>query len=148
MKKNIIPIIVFILLICLVIITFSKNAINCQDYVIVDYDNSYNKYEGDKKDLKGKTFTKTYNINHVALSTDDKYIYITIKEFQKDEIETVKVDKELFKQVEVGDNYEILFKIKDNRIKDNIKSIFYNSEIVKVEKTDRIGLEQLSEQIR
>ena len=76
MKKNIIPIIVFILLICLVIITFSKNAINCQDYVIVDYDNSYNKYEGDKKDLKGKTFTKTYNINHVALSTDDKYIYV------------------------------------------------------------------------
>ena len=76
------------------------------------------------------------------------YMYITIREFQKDEIETVKVDKELFKQVEVGDNYEILFKIKDNRIKDNIKSIFYNSEIVKVEKTDKNGLEQLSEQIR
>ena len=76
------------------------------------------------------------------------YMYITIREFQKDEIETVKVDKELFKQVEVGDNYEILFKIKNNRIKDNIKSIFYNSEIVKVEKTDKNGLEQLSEQIR
>lgn len=100
-----------------------------------------------KKDLINHTFTRTYNINHIAESNDYEYIYITIRGFQDEEIETVKVKRELFKDVKVGDNYEIKFSVTNNSIEDNLKSIFENAKIVTAKKTDKTGLEQVFEPI-
>ncbi len=100
-----------------------------------------------QKDLINHKFTRTYNINHIAYSNDFDYLYITIREFQGEEIETVKVSRELFEDAKEKDNYEITFKIKSNDIEDNIKSIFKNSEVISAKKTDKTGLEQISDSI-
>lgn len=100
-----------------------------------------------KKDLIGHTFTRTYNINHIAPSNDFDYIYITIREFQNEEIETVKVKRSLFEDALVNDNWEITFKITNNSIEDNLKSIFSNTEVIEAKKTDKTGLEQVSDPI-
>ena len=51
-----------------------------------------------QKDLINHKFTRTYNINHIAYSNDFDYLYITIREFQGEEIETVKVKRELLRK--------------------------------------------------
>ena len=107
--------------------------------------NENNNTKKNEKDLIGKEFTRTYNINHIAESNNYDYLYITIREFQAEEIETVKVNRSDFKTAEVGDNYEITFKINNNDIEDNIKSIFECSEIISAKKTNKTGLEQISE---
>ena len=98
-----------------------------------------------KNDFIGVEFTKTYTINHIAESNDYEYIYITIRGFQEEEIETVKVKRSQFENAQVGDAYEITFQVKDNDIDNNIKSIFEHSTIVKTTKTDKTGLEQINE---
>ena len=115
-----------------------KEVTNCLEAV----DEPTKKVEND---YINKTFTKTYNINHIAPSNNFDYIYITIRIFQDEEIETVKVRRELFEDAEVGDNYEIKFKVTGNELEDNIKSIFNNCEIVSANKTDKTGLEQINE---
>lgn len=39
------------------------------------------------------TFIKTYNILNMIDSNDENYIYLTIRQFQEEEIKTVKVEK-------------------------------------------------------
>lgn len=147
MKKNIVSLLIFIFLLFFVFVIFTSSTNKNNDYVLVNVDNHNKKHEKDRADLIGKIFTRTYNVNNIAFSYDNRYMYITIREFQKEEIETVKVEKEWFNSVKVGDNYEMIFKIKNNMIKDNIKSIFMNSEILNVKKTDKVGLEQINEKI-
>lgn len=96
------------------------------------------------EELVGKTFTKTYKIYNIAPSNDFDYVYITIRGFQEEEIDTVKVKRELFETLE-EENYEFTFKITDGRIKENIEDIFNYSELVSVIKTDKTGLEQVNE---
>ena len=97
----------------------------------------------DKKDLVNHTFTRTYNIKHIDESHDYVYLYITIREFQAEEIETVRVKRSLFDTAKVGENYEITFKITNNNSEDDLKSIFDNSEVIKAVKTDKEGREQV-----
>ena len=97
------------------------------------------------KDLIGKEFTRTYMVYNIAESNDYNYLYLTIRQFQSEEIETVKVKRSDFDNSKEDVYYEIKFKIKDNSIKDNIKSIFENTEIVKATITDKTGLEQVNE---
>ena len=101
--------------------------------------------EKEEKKLVEKEFTRTYNIRHIDGSNNYDYLYITIREFQGEEIETVKVKRDLFNDAKIEDNYEITFKITSNEIEDNFKSIFSNSDIIKAIKTDKTGLEQVHE---
>ena len=103
--------------------------------------------EPQEKNLINHTFTRTYHINYITDSNDYEYLYITIREFQNEEVETVKINKNEFDNIQVGDNWEITFKIINNDIEDNIKSIFKNCEIITAKKTDKIGLEQVSDPI-
>lgn len=96
------------------------------------------------EDLVGKTFTKTYKIYNIADSNDYNYIYITVREFQGEEIETVKVERELFETLE-EEYYEFTFKITDGRITENIKNIFEYTELLSATKTDKTGLEQIND---
>lgn len=122
----------------------------CVDVKVNNNDNKEDEPTGEnqnKKDLINHKFTRTYNINHIADSHDYDYIYITIREFQGEEIETVRVERSTFENIKVGDNWEITFKITSNEIEDNMKSIFKNSVIEKAVKTDKEGLEQIFENI-
>ncbi|MBR2828094.1 MAG: hypothetical protein IKE70_02555, partial [Bacilli bacterium] len=113
-----------------------KEIINCKEE-----DNS----KKEKKELIGKEFKRTYNINHIAPSNDYDYIYITIRGFQAEEIETVKVKRNQFEEFQVGDNVEITFKIESGKIEDNLKSIFQYSNVISATKTDKTGLEQIND---
>lgn len=93
------------------------------------------------------TFTKTYNVLNIADSDDENYLYLTIKQFQNDEVETVKVLKSLANGVEANKNYEFTFQYGNKNIEDNIKSIFENATLVQIKGTDKTGLEQVQDTI-
>ena len=97
------------------------------------------------RQLEGKEFTRTYMIYNVAESNDYEHLYLTIRQFQAEEIETVQVKRKDFDVVKEDVYYEIKFKITSNDIEDNIKSIFENTEIVKASETSKTGLEQVNE---
>lgn len=99
-----------------------------------------------KKPIDVKAFIRTYNILNVAESNDNNYIYLTIRQFQEEEVQTIKVERKLCPNISKGNNYE--FTIKPNyTFEDNILSIFNNSTILSIKKTDKIGLEQIQDSI-
>ena len=68
---------------------------------------------------------------------------MTLRAFQEEEVETVKVKKEIVKDIKEDRTYEFKFNyIEDKKIEDNIKSIFENSELIKVFETTKEGLDQ------
>lgn len=102
------------------------------------YEDENNKTE----DLK--SFIRTYNILNVADSNDENFLYLTIRAFNCEEVQTVIVKRELCPNIKVGKNYE--FTIKPNfRMEDNILSIFNNSSILAIKETDKTGLEQIQD---
>ena len=90
---------------------------------------------------ENSTFIKTYNILNIADSNDEKYIYLTIRQFQEEEVKTIKIEKSLASDIEIGNDYEFTFKYTDNIVQDNIESIFTNAKLISVKKTDKQGLE-------
>lgn len=90
------------------------------------------------------TFIRTYHILNRADSNDDKYLYLTLRQFQAEEVCTVKVEKRLCSSVEEGKNYEFTFK-STKKFGDNISSIFDNSEVVSIIETQKVGLEQIQD---
>lgn len=101
----------------------------------------------EKKELIGKEFKRTYTIHLIAPSNNYDDIYITIRGFQEEEIETVKVKRSQFEEFQINDNVEITFKIESGKIEDNLKSIFQYSKVISITKTDKTGLEQINEPI-
>lgn len=111
------------------------------------------KYDKQKEDInidgdtEISTFIRTYNILNMADSNDEKYIYLTIKQFQEEEVKTVKIEKSLASNIEIGNDYEFTFKYTNNMVHDNIESIFENTKLISVEKTDKQGIEQIQDLI-
>lgn len=92
------------------------------------------------------SFIRTYHILNVAESDDSDFLYVTIKQFQCDDVQTIKVEKALCPDIAADKNYE--FTIKANgEIADNLLSIFNHSEISAIKETDKIGLEQTQDPI-
>lgn len=88
-------------------------------------------------------FTRTYNVLNIADSNDENYLYLTLRQFQIDEIETVKVLKKLASSVKVNKNYEFTFKSSNKKFDDNINSIFQNTVLEVIKETDKTGLKQI-----
>lgn len=103
--------------------------------------------ENDNKNtIDLKSFVRTYKVLNVEESNDNNYIYLTIRQFQQEEVQTIKVEKKLCPNVVEGKSYE--FTIKPNyRLENNILSIFNNSKILEIKETDKIGLEQIQDPI-
>ena len=98
-------------------------------------------------DSSVKTFTKTYEVLNVALSNSDEFIYLTLRQFQYEEVETVKVAKSLNYDITAGKNYEFTFEYTNQNIEDNIKSIFTNATLTGIVETDKTGLDQIQDPI-
>ncbi len=99
-----------------------------------------------KNTIDLKEFIRTYHILNVAESNDSNYIYLTIRQFQDEEVQTVKVERKLCPNIAEGKNYE--FTIEPNyRLEDNILSIFNNSTILSIKETNKMGLEQIQDPI-
>lgn len=108
--------------------------------------NSSLKYENDYCKQTIKEFTKTYQVLNIANSNDEEYLYLTLRQFQVDEVETVKVNKS-FGKISKDKYYEFTFKQPNTKIEDNIKSIFNNLDIVSIKETKKEGLEQIQDSI-
>ena len=99
------------------------------------------------KFCKSKNFIRTYQILNIADSNDEEYIYLTIRGYQAEEVETVKVEKILSGNIEVNSFYEFTFNYTDKEVDDNIKSIFSNTKLVKIRKTSKGGNDQINDMI-
>ncbi len=107
-----------------------------------------NKTNEIKSIAESYTFTKTYNVVNVADSNDENYLYLTIRQFQDEKVKTVKVQRSLANTVEKENNYEFTFQYTNNIPEDNIESIFANTMLIAIKKTDKQGLEQVQDSIR
>lgn len=108
------------------------------------------KYEDDfckEQQYVKKQFIKTYKVLNIAESNDYNYVYVTVRQFQKEEIETVKIPRSLSGDIVIDKDYEFTFKTKNRFIKENTKSIFANTEIISIKETNKVGLDQINENI-
>lgn len=123
-------------------------TISTEDLETINNIISQNKTNEIKSIAENYTFTKTYNVVNVADSNDENYLYLTIRQFQDEEIKTVKVQRSLANTVEKENNYEFTFQYTNNIAEDNIESIFANTMLIAIKKTDKQGLEQVQDSIR
>lgn len=95
-----------------------------------------------------ETLVVTYQILNIAESNDEDYLYLTLRKYQAEEVETVKVKKKLAKDIETNKNYEFTFQYKVGTVEEHIKSIFGNAELISIVETDKKGLEQRQDSIQ
>jgi len=113
---------------------------------LIENNDKYDYYE-DKEELK--IFTRTYNVISVEESNTYEYLYLTVKQFQFEEIETIRVLRSIAKNVIEGKNYEFTFEYSgEDYINENdIEEIFDECKIQEINYTDKIGLDQIQESI-
>ena len=119
---------VYILIIAILIIS---------TFLIINIINKSNKM----KEIEECTVIRTYYIDNVSNSNDENYKYITLHEFQIEGTFTVKISKVQAEKIKEKENYEITFKTDKDYW--NTDELFNNSEIISVEHTNNIGLEQI-----
>ena len=94
------------------------------------------------------TWVATYQILNIAESNDEDYLYLTLRKFQAEEVETVRVKKKLAKDVKSDKSYEFTFRYKVGTVEENIKSIFQNAELISIVETDKKGMDQRQDSIQ
>lgn len=92
-------------------------------------------------------FVRTYQVLQIDDSKDSDYLYVTLKMFQ-DEEAIVKIPKNQNFNLEINNNYEFTFEYTDKKVEDNINSIFENTKIIEIKKTDKTGLDQIQDVLR
>lgn len=124
----------------------TKNVNNSNNTNNVDINNNTSNQDNNV------SFIRTYNVLNLIESNDNKYVYLTLRRFQDDDVETVRVSRELALNVEANKNYEFTFNINLNEIsrdfeQDDIEDIFKEAKLIKINYTDKVGLEQIQESI-
>ena len=114
---------------------------NTENEIVLNYQNAYRLFEKIKEDTK-EISVITYQILNVVESNDEEYLYLTIRKYQAEEVETVKVKKKLAKDVKSDKSYEFTFQYKVGTVEENIKSIFQNAELISIVETDKKGMDQ------
>ena len=93
-------------------------------------------------------FTQTYHVANIEESNDYNYLYLTVRQFQFEEIATVKVLRSLASEVKEDENYEFTFQYEYPKVElteGTIEEIFEKCHIISIEYTDKIGLGQTQE---
>ena len=93
------------------------------------------------------SFTKTYLILDIRDSNDNKYVYVTVRAFQDEEVVTAKVEKYLLKDAVEDKYYEFTFGSVGKSKNETAKAIFENNKLINVVETDKVGLEQINDKI-
>jgi len=126
-KKFPYPLIIIILIIILVIVIIIK----------------FPKKE-DSNIINNCTVIRTYYIDKITPSNDENYSYITIHEFQKEGIYTIKVSKLIASNLKPLSNYEFTFLTTNKYLNETSDNLFNNSEIISIDYTDKVGNEQVN----
>ena len=93
------------------------------------------------------SFTRTYLVLDISDSNDYEFIYLTLREFQEEEVVTVKVKRELASFIIEDNNYEFKFVSTGKSSNVDIKSLFESNTLLSINPTDKIGLEQINENV-
>lgn len=91
-------------------------------------------------------FVRTYLIVDISESNDENFAYLTLREFQGEDVVTVKVKKQFTIDMIEEAYYEFTFGSLGN-LDEDIKSLFDNNRLLSVVMTDKIGLEQINDSI-
>ena len=87
---------------------------------------------------------KTYTVRDIDISNDGESMYITLKEYQTEGTDKLKVSKELGEVMKSGNNYNIYFDIDKRYVKENNSVIFSKGEVTNIVYTDKSGMDSLN----
>jgi len=107
--------------------------------IIIMIINNHNKIIEDINDC---TVIRTYYIDNIGKSNDDKYLYITVHEYQVEGTYTLKLPKLVSGNLESGSSYEFTFKTGKEYVTSTTDKLFENSEVINLNYTDKVGNEQ------
>lgn len=93
------------------------------------------------------TFIRTYKVEYILPSNSENFLYLTIRAFQDEEVQTIKISKALFPKIEQGKYYEFNFRPFEKIEQDNIMNIYQKSKLISIEETEKIGLDQIQDRI-
>ncbi len=128
------------------------------DYKIVkcNLDNNKNLYVGTNemaaedlcvKESEKTAFKRTYQVLNITDSDNEEYWFLTLKEYQVDEVVTVKVKKEINPNLKEKKSYVFEFEFNGACITDELKWILENTDIVGIKPTDKIGMEAIRDEV-
>lgn len=128
------------------------------DYKIVkcNLDNNKNLYVGTNemvaedlcvKESEKMAFKRTYQILNITDSDNEEYWFLTLKEYQVDEVVTVKVKKEINPNLKEKKSYIFELEFNGNCITDELKWILGNTDIVSIKPTDKIGMDATRDEV-
>ena len=128
------------------------------DYKIVkcNLDNNKNLYVGTDdmtvddlcvKNSEKTAFKRTYQILNITDSDNEEYWFLTLKEYQVDEVVTVKVKKEINPNLKEKKSYIFELEFNGTCITDELKWILGNTDIVSIKPTDKIGMDAIRDEV-
>lgn len=128
------------------------------DYKIVkcNLDNNKNLYVGTNemaaedlcvKENEKTAFKRTYQVLNITDSDNEEYWFLTLKEYQVDEVVTVKVKKEINPNLKEKKSYVFEFEFNGTCITDELKWILENTDIVGIKSTDKIGMDAIRDEV-
>lgn len=93
------------------------------------------------------SFTRTYLVLDTSDSNDQNFVYLTLREFQAEEVVTVKVEKDLVPEIIEDTYYEFKFASTGKSDQTDIETIFESNSLLMITATDKNGLEQINEPV-
>lgn len=128
------------------------------DYKIIkcNLDNNKNLYVGTDdmtvddlcvKNSEKTAFKRTYQILNITDSDNEEYWFLTLKEYQVDEVVTVKVKKEINPNLKEKKSYIFELVFNGTCITDELKWVLGNTDIVSIKPTDKIGMDATRDEV-
>lgn len=105
---------------------------------------NYKKEENNLKEKETCTLIRTFYIDDIKNSNDENYLYVTLHEYQVEGVFTIKISKVIGKELEKNNNFEFTFTTPKDYMWETTDKLFNNREIISIEKTDKVGMEQTS----
>lgn len=99
------------------------------------------------KNSEKTAFKRTYQILNITDSDNEEYWFLTLKEYQVDEVVTVKVKKEINPNLKEKKSYIFELEFNGNCITDELKWILGNTDIVSIKPTDKIGMDATRDEV-
>ncbi len=103
------------------------------------------KYYHNERHYSSCNFVRTYFVEMIKESDDKEDYSVVLSEYGSDGITTVRLDKDVSSDLEVGYYFEFTFKTYQSYIDTDIAHIFLENEVVSVKKTDKTGVNQIQE---
>lgn len=100
-----------------------------------------------KKEPYSCSFAKTYLVLDISDSNDLKYQYLTLREYQGEEVVTVKVNRELIEEIEEDNYYTFQFGSTGKSMEEDIQSIFDSHLLLAITKSEEDRLKSKNEKV-